>query len=227
MSEDLLHDPSAIERATRGQRTGANDPTFHRALQTAAEALESSGVPHLFIGGLASMVHGRTAWTHDLDVMVSPRDEPAALAALVAAGFEQQPSPHSWLSKVQMDDVVLDVIHEGSGPIFLDAEMLERSVVECVWGTEVRLIGPEDLVVTKGVAHDEETPHYWWDALAVLARCPIDWDYLVFRARRGPRRMLSLLFYAQSCDLAVPDVAVRRLLTLVMPDQAGAQEPAP
>jgi predicted nucleotidyltransferase len=215
MSDEALSD-AALDR--RGLRTGANEPTFHRALNAVAKALDDAQVPHLFIGGVASMVHGRTSWTHDLDVMVAPRDQPAALEALVAAGFEVLPSPASWLSKLGREDVVVDVIHAAAGPIFLDAEMLDRSVVQTVWDTEIRVIGPEDLVVTKAVAHDEETPHYWWDALAVLAAREVDWDYLVFRARRGPRRVLSLLLYAQSSDLAVPDTAVRRLLALVMPD---------
>ncbi len=221
MSDESVADAT---RDRGGLRTGANEPTFHRALKAVATALDGAQVPHLFIGGVASMVHGRTSWTHDLDVMVAPRDQPAALEALVGAGFEVLASPASWLSKVSWEDVVVDVIHAAAGPIFLDAEMLERSIVQTVWDTEVRVIGPEDLVVTKAVAHDEETPHYWWDALAVLAAREVDWDYLVFRARRGPRRVLSLLLYAQSSDLAVPDTAVRRVLELVMPD-ASSPEP--
>lgn len=205
-----------------GLRMGANEPAFHHALKSAATALDAAHVSHLFIGGVASMVHGRTSWTHDLDVLVARRDQPAALEALVSAGFEVLASPASWLSKVRWEDVVVDVIHAAAGPIFLDDEMLERSIRQSVWGTEVRVIGPEDLVVTKAVAHDEETSHYWWDALAVLAACPIDWDYLVFRARRGPRWVLSLLLYAQSSDLAVPDTAVKRLLALIMPEESDA-----
>ena len=36
------------------------------------------------------------------------------------------------------------------------------------------------------------------------------------RARRGPRRMLSLLLYAQSTDLAVPDHVIRRLSAVTL-----------
>ncbi len=205
------------EAVPRGLRTGVNEPAFHRALQGTAQALDEAGVAHLFIGGLASMVHGRTSWTHDLDVMVSPRDQPAALEALLGAGFAELPSPASWLSKVALDDVVVDVIHMATGPIFLDAEMLEHSVLQCVWGTDVRVMGVEDLLLTKVLACDEETAHYWWDALAVLAARPVDWAYLLGRARRGPRRVLSFLLFAQSNDLAVPDTAVRELLAVVMP----------
>jgi hypothetical protein len=47
--------------------------------------------------------------------------------------------------------------------------------------------------------------------LAIIAGHELDWDYLLMRARRGPRRVLSLLLYAQSTDLAVPDPVVRQL----------------
>jgi len=209
---------SEAEGVPRGLRTGVNEPMFHEALKAAATALEGAQVPHLFIGGLASMVHGRTSWTHDLDVMVSPRDQPAAIAALLDAGFAELPSPASWLSKAAWGDVVIDIIHMATGPIFLDEEMLEHSVSQCVWGTDVRIMGAEDLVLAKAIACDEETAHYWWDALAVLAARPLDWEYLVSRARRGPRRILSLLLFAQSNDLAVPSSAVRALLDMVGPE---------
>jgi hypothetical protein len=39
----------------------------------------------------------------------------------------------------------------------------------------------------------------------------IDWEYLVKRARKGSRRVLSLLFYALSLDLIVPDRAITAL----------------
>lgn len=204
----------------RGLRTGVNTDSFHQALREAAGALNKAEVAHLFIGGVASMVHGRTSWTHDLDVMVAPHDQPIALEALLSAGFTEQPAPAGWLSKAAWEDVVVDIIHLATGPIYLDEEMLEHSVLECLWGTDVRVMGAEDLVLTKALACDEETAHYWWDALAVLAARPLDWEYLLRRSRRGPRRMLSLLLFAQSNDLAVPDTAVRQLLAMVMPDGA-------
>ena len=56
------------------------------------------------------------------------------------------------------------------------------------------------------------------DALAIIARTPLDWTYLVERARQaGPRRVLSLLLYAESNDLAVPAEAVDQLHTIIHP----------
>jgi len=70
--------------------------------------------------------------------------------------------------------------------------------------------------VIKAIAHDEETPRHWFDALGILARGGIDWDYLVRRASRGPRRVLSLLLYALSMDLVVAPEAVRALERVVL-----------
>jgi hypothetical protein len=97
--------------------------------------------------------------------------------------------------------------------------MLARGQCADVWERQVPVLGPEDLVVTKALAHGEETSHYWWDALAIIAKCDLDWDYVLGRARRGPRRMLSLLLYAQSTDLAVPDHVVRRLAAMVFGEE--------
>jgi predicted nucleotidyltransferase len=203
-------------------RTGVNEDEFHEALAMAAKALENASIAHVFMGGVASIVLGRTSWTHDIDVFIAGADEPAALDALVSAGFVIEPIDSSWLSKVRYGDVVVDLIRCASGPVFLDDEMLERAVPATVWGTKVKVIPPEDLVVTKALAHAEDTAHYWWDALAIVAGVELDWAYLLKRARRGPRRVLSLLLYAQSMDLMVPDIVVRRLAESVFPQEVSS-----
>lgn len=196
-----------------------NEADFVDAFRAACDALEGAGVPYLFMGGIASIVHGRTSWTHDLDVFIRRADEPRAVDALVAAGYSLDPARMSWLTKLWRGDVYLDVIYSSTGPIDLDDAMLERGESAEVWGRTVPVLGPEDLVVTKALAHGEETAHYWWDALAIIAKRELDWDYLLSRARQGPRRMLSLLLYAQSTDLAVPDRVVRRLAALTLGDE--------
>jgi hypothetical protein len=201
-------------------RTGVNEQDFVDAFSTAAAALEGAGVPYLFMGGIASIVHGRTSWTHDLDVFIRRADEPGAVQALVAAGYRVDPTPSSWLTKLWMGDVFLDMIYSSTGPVELDDAMLERGERAEVWGQKVPVLGPEDLVVTKALAHGEETAHYWWDALAIIAKRELDWEYLLMRARRGPRRTLSLLLYAQSVDLAVPDHVIRRLAAVTLGDES-------
>ena len=57
---------------------------------------------------------------------------------------------------------------------------------------------------------------YWFDALAVVARSPIEWPYLLKRARHGPKRILSFLLFAQSLDLPVPADEVRSIHRLAV-----------
>lgn len=108
-------------------------------------------------------------------------------------------------------DVMVDVIFRSTGNFYLDDEMLQRAVVGEFQGHRVRFIAPEDLIVIKSVVHDEAVPRHWHDALGILAATNIDWDYLLRRARRAPRRMLSLLLYAHSLDMFVPNRIVRAL----------------
>jgi hypothetical protein len=72
------------------------------------------------------------------------------------------------------------------------------------------------MIVIKAIAHDEETPRHWFDALGIVARGDVDWTYLVQRASRGPRRVMSLLMYALSIDLIVAPEAVRDLERAVL-----------
>ena len=39
-----------------------------------------------------------------------------------------------------------------------------------------------------------------------------EWEYILKRSRMGPRRILSILLFAQSIDLLVPDSIVRELV---------------
>src|SRR5207247_5654890 len=104
-----------------------------------------------------------------------------------------------------------DVLFEAAGTLQLDEEMRARAREAEMMGVPVRVAAPEDIVVMKALAHREDVPRYWYDALGIIAATELDWDYMLERARHGPRRILSLLFYAQSEDLAVPDEVLRAL----------------
>jgi len=89
------------------------------------------------------------------------------------------------------------------------------------------VIAPEDLFVIKAISFDEQSNRHWYDALGLLAVRPLDWPYLVMRARHGARRVLSLLVFAQADDLIVPDHAIDALYREVYGDDgvvdAGAE----
>jgi predicted nucleotidyltransferase len=182
-------------------------------LRKAAAALERSDVRYVLIGGLGSSVYGRPRSTEDVDVLVRPEDAVPALEALGAAGFETEETNPHWIYKATLDGITVDVIFKVLGDIYLDDEMQERAQRHELNSVDVWVAPPEDLLVIKAIAHDEPSFRHWHDALGILAeaRGELDWDYVVRRAAHGARRVLSLLVYAQSNDLVVPDAPISEL----------------
>ena len=186
-----------------------------RVLAETRDALDPTGIPYVFIGGLPLSVYGRPKPIRDLDVMIRHEDVEKTMQVLTDAGFDTKDASEEWLHKAAKDGVLVDVITRSEGDLYLDDDLLGRSLERDYKGERVKLVGPEDLVVMKAVAHDEDTPHYWHDALAVLVGVDIDWKYLVRRSRHGAKRIMSLLIYAQSMDLHVPDEAIDQLYRAV------------
>jgi predicted nucleotidyltransferase len=187
------------------------EPVFLEVLGDALEAADRSRLPYLLVGGIASGIIGRPRWTHDVDLFVRPQDARPMLAALAEAGFRTEETDPVWLYKAFKHEVLVDIIFYGMGGIYLDDEMLAHACVREFKGHQVRIPSPEDLLVIKALVHKEETSRHWFDALAIISRCDLDWDYLLRRARRGARRVLSLLVYAQSNDVLVPNRVIQRL----------------
>lgn len=188
------------------------EPVFLDVTAKVTAALDGAGLPWAFMGGVASAVHGRPRWTYDLDTFVQPHDAHPALAALAGAGFGTDEKDPMWLFKAMDRGVLVDVIFRATAGIYFDDEMIERVQRHDFRGLSLPVIPPEDVVVIKATAFAEHSARHWWDALGVIARADLDWDYLLRRARHSPARVASLLFFARSADLAVP---TRVLATLV------------
>lgn len=188
---------------------------FSVVLGEAVDALERAGLPYALIGGVASSGFGRPRSTRDIDLFVKPEDAPRALDLLAETGFRAERTDPRWLFKAFKHDIMVDIIFRSTGNIYLDDEMLGRAVRHEFHGHAARFIPPEDLLIMKAVVHDEAGPRHWHDALAVIASRELDWDYLIRRAQRAPRRVLSLLVYAHSLDLLVPNRVIRALVEQV------------
>ena len=195
-----------------------NDETVERVVAAAAAALERAGIPYVLIGGIASSVHGRPRATDDIDLLVDPRDADRALEALGSAGFETEETDPHWIYKATKDGQTVDVMFNIKGDVHVDEEMLARARPTDFAGQGVQVAAPEDVIVIKALAHDEPSFRHWHDALAIIAAQELDWDYLVRRARYGAHRILSLLVYAQSNDLIVPEQPIRNLFELIYGD---------
>lgn len=208
-------DPEEVAQAYQEVWEGAvrvPEEVFFQVAREATETLASQRIPFVVVGGLASAVHGRARWTHDVDLFVPHEQADLALDALGAAGFSTHRPFPEWLHKATKEGVLVDIIFRSSGDVLLDEEMLAHSSVREFKGFQAPFIAPEDLLVIKALAHEEAQPHQWFDALGLMSRCSLDWDYVVSRARRhGTQRVLSLLLYARSADIVVPDTPIREL----------------
>lgn len=199
---------------------------FRAALEDLAAALEEVPCRVMVMGGVGSASHARPRPTDDIDLFVHPEDADELLDHLATRGFDVSRPDPSWLYKAFRHGVLIDVIFRSSGDIYVDDEMLERSERRPFKGVELPMVPPEDLIVIKAVAAGEHVPHHWYDGLSLIARCDLDWDYLVDRARRlAPRRVLSMLLYAESTDLAVPAPVVERLFRVLHPPGPRVEAP--
>ena len=190
----------------------SDEAAFTATLRDALAAVDEAGIEYLLMGGIGSATLGRPRFTHDIDLFVKPDGARPSLDALARAGFETETTDPHWLYKGFKRDAMVDIIFRSAGEIYLDDVMLARASDADVLGCTARVIAPEDLLVIKVVVADEHIPRHWYDALGIVARCDLDWDYLQWRAlQHGTRRVLSLLLYAQSNDVAVPAAPVQHL----------------
>jgi predicted nucleotidyltransferase len=195
----------------------ADEAELLRVLDVALAALAAAEVPFLVVGGIASAIHGRPRWTRDIDLFFKLEDAGRALDAFAASGFETEVVHEHWLAKARLGEITVDVLTRSTPDVLLDDEMLERSIWADFKGRAIRLLPPEDLVVMKAAAASEDTPRYWYDAIGIVARSDLDWDYLLARARAGgARRVLAVLLYAQSNDVAIPIEPLRELADLIL-----------
>jgi putative nucleotidyltransferase-like protein len=181
-----------------------------------ANALEGADVSYVVFGSIATRALARDRPLEngeDIDILVRPPDVSRALEALEKAEFLVIEEDPAWIHKAKRAGVTVDVIFRAGGGVHLDQDMIERSIQTTVNGVTVPLIPAEDLAVIKAVLHDEQRTFDWYDALAIVSRGEVDWEYLVRRAcSHGARRILALLLYAESEGASVPRSAIEELL---------------
>jgi hypothetical protein len=203
-------------------RRPSDERAFEEVLDLAVQALDASSVHYALMGGVAATALGGHRYTHDIDVFVRPQDAERTLSALAAAGFEPERTDPNWLFKAKHSDIEVDIIFRSAGPVFFDAQMIERSARAEFHGRSLRVIAPEDLFIIKALVlneHslglDEHCMRHLNDLLSIVRLRELDWDYLLRRARVGPRRVLGLLLYAQSLDLLVPNRVLKDLVRML------------
>ena len=113
---------------------------------------------------------------HDLDFLIKPEDAERALAVLADAGLRPERPPEEWLFKAFDGDVMVDLIFNPAGLEMTD-EVLERGEALEVEAMTMRVMRPEDLLVTKLMAMTEHTLNYRSCLeIARALREQIDWN---------------------------------------------------
>jgi hypothetical protein len=195
---------------------------FELVLDRATARLERSGVDYAMMGGVAATALGGRRHTHDIDVFVRPDDAERVLQTLADDGFTVERTDPSWLFKAFSEGILVDIIFRSAGSVFFDADMIQRSTWLDLRGRKLRVLAPEDLFVIKALvlnehslSLDEHCMRHLNDLLSIVRLQSLDWDYLLKRARMGPRRVLGLLLYAQSLDLLVPNRVIKSLVNVL------------
>ena len=115
------------------------------------QALVDSGVSFLVGGGWALFHYlGRWRTTKDIDIFVKPDDVDETLEALARAGFDTELTDAAWLGKARKDGALIDVIFCSYNGLFpVDDSWLVNGREAEVLGVDVRVVGPEEIIVSK------------------------------------------------------------------------------
>lgn len=200
-------------------------PNIVETLFATIEIIEENHIPYALIGGIAVKELGRPRVTHDIDIFVKPDDADKLLTVLKEKDFDTEKRDPFWLYKAWKGDVLVDIIFRSCGDIYFEEEVMNHVRRIPYYGRYINAISPEDFIVIKSAAHQEDNPHHWHDALAVLTQGNLDWEYLFKRARHCPRRVLALLIYAQSNDIAVPTDIIQKLYRCIFEHPTYSPEP--
>lgn len=155
-------------------------------LKRSAAALRDAGIPFLVAGGVASWVRGGPDTDHDLDFLIKPEDADRALQTLVELGLRPEKPPEEWLYKAFDGDVMVDLIFRPAGLEITD-EVIGRGEEREVEAMTMRVMLPEDLIVTKLMAMTEHTINYRSCLeIARSLREQIDWANVRQRVSGSP-----------------------------------------
>jgi Uncharacterised nucleotidyltransferase len=165
------------------------ETTFEQLLETlkrSCAALREADVPFVLGGGVAIWARGGPETEHDLDYFVKPDDAERALQALAEVGFRPEKPPEGWLYKAWDDHVLVDLIFDPTG-VTVDDAFIEGAEESEVYAVRMRVLRPEDVLVTKLLALKEHSLNY--DGLLEISRAvreQIDWDEVRRRTEESP-----------------------------------------
>jgi Nucleotidyl transferase of unknown function (DUF2204) len=113
--------------------------------------LNENQIPFAVSGAIALQQHtGICRNTKDLDIFLAAEDAPDALASLMKGGFKCEVCDPVWLAKAHRDNYFVDLITGMSNAVItVDSSWIRHSHPGSVLGVPVRLLAPEELLVSK------------------------------------------------------------------------------
>lgn len=155
-------------------------------LARVVSALHAARVPFMVTGSTASAVYGQPRATNDVDLVIDPTPEQLdALLVLLKPGFYvSTEAAREALAGREMFNVIdlesswkADLIVRKDRP-FSREEFSRRRPAQ-LFGTEVFVVSPEDSLLSKlEWARQSGSEQQLRDAAAIVARTPLDRDYL-------------------------------------------------
>jgi hypothetical protein len=172
--------------------TEPRDPQIAYAL--ALQALVEAKVPFLVGGGWALFSYlGRWRSTKDIDVFVAAEHLEDTLYAMARAGFRVEIADTAWLAKATLDEALIDIIFCSYNGLFpVDGSWYENGRPAEVLGVPVKVVGPEEMIVSKcfvGARDRFDGGDVAWLIRAVGPA--LDWD----RVERLMREHWQVLFW--------------------------------
>jgi predicted nucleotidyltransferase len=137
------------------------------ALKEAAGMLRDAGVDFLLGGGLACWARGGPPTEHDVDLILTQQEAEKAVNVVAAAGLPTERPPEGWLYKTWVEDVLVDLIFEPSGPR-TPQDLLARADVLSVEAVPMKVMRATDVLITKLAALNEH--HLAYESVLSVAR---------------------------------------------------------
>ena len=113
--------------------------------------MKDRGIPFVVSGAFALQQHtGICRFTKDLDLFLPAEYVQVALQSLQEEGFECQVADPVWLAKAHRGEYFVDLITGMSNAVVVvDQSWIDRGVEAEIFGVQVKVLGPEELIASK------------------------------------------------------------------------------
>jgi len=154
-------------------------PSLKKALQEVTLWLNSQQIPFMILGGVATSFHGIPRQTFDIDIKFQLRDEMTVESFVVILENFCTIAPKDpvvFLREMGVLPVELEGVRIDQLPFEISA--IKRSVLQDVYGVNVPVCTPEDLIIQKAISTRKKD---WMDIEAVVQvkGKKLKWNYIL------------------------------------------------